>query len=395
MRLRWGWVVIAVAVVAEACGAPPAAKVDSTGILLVDVGEQIQARPGSEEMGMAFNAALEQAEAHGDALGYPWIDPGSAELVLSTVNQHGRELIGPVAITVPHRIREVRHGATEVRHIQDDVTFLRSRGVAGGELIYQTVPDQRDNRALLVISAMSRPLLDYLAAHYPPDALAVQVDPSIAGPSRALLGRANWWVDPSELPLATGATVIHGHLQEQACASGQSPAGRIAGPTIEYRSDAVVVTFSVRTIGGRCPSNPTYPVTVELTEPLGTRTLIDGGTGRDATIDPTVVLEPDEDCGPLVGTNDTKIACMALINAALGDEYPSFAQVSVGPNDFACGSGECTTLASIAARAWRVDGTDRAGKAYSWLCTYSKEAAAGCVPDPTRSPNPHSSPSSS
>ena len=38
-----------------------------------------------------------------------------------------------------------------------------------------TIPDYRDNRSIIVISAMSRPLLDYLAAHYPVDALAVEV----------------------------------------------------------------------------------------------------------------------------------------------------------------------------------------------------------------------------
>ena len=44
-----------------------------------------------------------------------------------------------------------------------------------------TIPDYRDNRALIVISEMSRPLLDYLAEHYPADAIAVQVDPSCRG----------------------------------------------------------------------------------------------------------------------------------------------------------------------------------------------------------------------
>src|SRR4051794_32704417 len=391
MRLRWGSLLICVGLALQACGAPPAGKVDSTGILLVDVGAPIQARPPNETVGIAFSAALDQAEAHGDDLGYPWIDPASGELVLSAVNQQGRQLIDATTISLPHRTRDVKHGAKEIRHIQDDATFLRSRGAPGAELIYMTVADQRDNRALLVISAMSRPLLDYLAAHYPADALAIQVDAAIA-PSEPVLGQADWWVNPSELPLATSATVIHGDLQERACASGQSPAGRIAAPTIDYRSDAVVVTFLVRTIGGTCPSNPSYAVAIELTEPLGTRTLIDGGTGRDATIDPTIVLAPHEDCGPLVGTNDTKEACMAMISETLGDQYASFAQVSVSPSDFACARGECTTAASIAARAWRVDATDRAGKAYSWVCAYGLPTAR-CVPDPSpsASPNPSSS----
>jgi len=155
-------------------------NVDATGILLVNAGEQIQARPPNEEMAVAFNDALMFAAAHGDDVGYPWIDPSSGELVLSAVTPAGRSLLEAASITVPHRIRDVTHGAAELRRIQDDVTFLHSRGVVGSELIYATVPDQRDNRALIVISAMSRPLLEYLAAHYPPDALAVEVDPSRA-----------------------------------------------------------------------------------------------------------------------------------------------------------------------------------------------------------------------
>ena len=120
---------------------------------------------------------MELAEANGDDLGYPWVDPATDELVLSVVTPRGRELIEAAGITVPHRIRDVAHGAAELRRIQDDATFLNGQGVVDAELIYLTIPDFRDNRALIVISAMSRPLLDYLAEHYPADALAIQIDP--------------------------------------------------------------------------------------------------------------------------------------------------------------------------------------------------------------------------
>lgn len=102
-------------------------------------------------------------------------------------------------------------------------------------------------------------------------------------------GRADWWLDPADLPLKPDTRVLRGFLQERECASGQSPEGRILGPRIEYRVDEVIVTFRVREIGGRCPSNPSYPVTIALDEPLGDRVLVDGGTGRDAAIDPTIM----------------------------------------------------------------------------------------------------------
>jgi hypothetical protein len=171
---------ICLAVPLVACSAP-ASQLDPTGILLVTAGEQVQARPASEDVAVAFSAALDLADAHGDDVGYPWSDPSNGELLLSAATPRGRELLPAASIPAPHRIRDVVHGAGELRRIQDDATFLRSLGVARAELIYETVPDHRDNRALIVISAMSRPLLNYLAGRYPVDALAVEVSPM--GPS--------------------------------------------------------------------------------------------------------------------------------------------------------------------------------------------------------------------
>lgn len=172
----------AFAVVVSACSAPipspsPTSNVDVTGILFVGVEESVQTGPLVRRLANAFSDALELAEANGDDLGYPWVDPATDELVLSAATPRGRELIEAAGISVPHRIRDVAHGAAQLRRIQDDATFLNGQGVADAELIYLTLPDHRDNRALIVISAMSRPLLDYLAEHYPVDALAIQIDP--------------------------------------------------------------------------------------------------------------------------------------------------------------------------------------------------------------------------
>jgi len=177
-----GAVLMAVAI--AACNAPtvsPSPAGGAAGILLVNVGERVQARPQSEDMAGIFSQAIDLANTNGDDLGYPWIDPASGALVLSAVTQHGRQLIDAAGLTVPHSIRAAAHGASELGRIQDDLTMLRSRGVIGSELIYATVPDQRDNRVLILISAPSPALLDYLAGHYPPDALAVEVDPSGGG----------------------------------------------------------------------------------------------------------------------------------------------------------------------------------------------------------------------
>ena len=115
-------------------------------------------------------------------------------------------------------------------------------------------------------------------------------DPPSAGPSGAAGDAATWWVDSTLIPLAPETTEIKGFVMEAACASGQSPEGRVNEPNVEYGADAVTVTFTVTPLDGTqdCPSNPEFPVTVTLTEPLGERSLLDGGTTppRDATTTP-------------------------------------------------------------------------------------------------------------
>ena len=176
------------AVALAGCGAPPsstvpsaAANVDSTGILLIAPGEQVQGRPPNEAVAQAHSDAMVMAEANGLDLGYPWIDPATGELVLSAATPRGRQLIDAAGIDVPHRIRSVEHGLKTLEAIKDGVTFLGGQGIEGADLIFMSGQDHRDNRALIGIREMSRPLLDYLAAHYPADAIAIQVDPTFGG----------------------------------------------------------------------------------------------------------------------------------------------------------------------------------------------------------------------
>jgi hypothetical protein len=116
-------------------------------------------------------------------------------------------------------------------------------------------------------------------------------DPPSAEPSGAAAGDATWWVDTTLIPLAPETTEIKGFVIETACASGQSPEGRVNEPVIEYGAESVTVTFTIVPPPGDaqdCPSNPEFPVTVTLTEPLGERALLDGGSNppRDATTTP-------------------------------------------------------------------------------------------------------------
>jgi hypothetical protein len=154
---------------------------DPTGILLVAVGEQIQSPAACDEgHNIAYDVILRLAMAHPTDFGYPWVDPMTNELVFSVVTDEGRALAEEVGatLTFPFRTRDVTHSYAELQQIQTDVTYLSDEGVVDAELIYAVVPDHRDNRTMIVISKMTRPLLEELAKRYDPDAIAIQVDPN-------------------------------------------------------------------------------------------------------------------------------------------------------------------------------------------------------------------------
>jgi hypothetical protein len=88
---------------------------------------------------------------------------------------------------------------------------------------------------------------------------------------------ADWWVDPDAKPIGPEADRIPAVVHERACSGGRTAEGRIPPPTIVYGPTKVVITITVRVIGGPCISNPVTPFTIELAEPLGDRSLADGG----------------------------------------------------------------------------------------------------------------------
>ena len=72
---------------------------------------------------------------------------------------------------------------------------------------------------------------------------------------------AEWTLDPATLPIADDAMTLHGYVREIACASGRSPDGRIVLRGIDYRADAIVITFGVVPLPGDqdCPQQPAVP----------------------------------------------------------------------------------------------------------------------------------------
>ncbi|MGI9015709.1 MAG: DUF6174 domain-containing protein [Euzebya sp.] len=90
-------------------------------------------------------------------------------------------------------------------------------------------------------------------------------------------GPATWALDSASL--TPDATTFTAQVTELVCASGQSSEGRVQDPVVQYWEDTVVVTFFVESLTGdqNCQGNPSTPVEVELTQPLGGRQLLDGG----------------------------------------------------------------------------------------------------------------------
>ena len=111
-----------------------------------------------------------------------------------------------------------------------------------------------------------------------------------AAPDPGVSQSATWWLDPASLPIDPGATVLKGFVVERACASGQSPEGRILAPDVDYGAEALTITFSIAPLpGGQdCPGNQPFGVVFELVEPVGERPIFDGSTtpARDATTIP-------------------------------------------------------------------------------------------------------------
>lgn len=87
---------------------------------------------------------------------------------------------------------------------------------------------------------------------------------------------AVWEIDETAPPTAE-STAFTALVTRLGCASGET--GNVQEPQIALEPDRVVVTFSVESLSGgdeSCPGNKFVPYEVEVDEPIGDRTLIDG-----------------------------------------------------------------------------------------------------------------------
>ena len=128
-------------------------------------------------------------------------------------------------------------------------------------------------------------------------------------------------------------------------------------------------------LGGGCPAAGVLRgLRIATTSPIAMGAISISG-------DRTIQLILEEDCGLLTAaaTGDSKVACLALITATIGEQTDAYASVTVTPADGACPVAECSTSAGIEAQPWRVDAIDRKGQPHRWQCTYQDEAATCTV----------------
>lgn len=204
------------------------------------------------------------------------IHPGLAIAEATSTEIELREMLDRVG-----QVNTIRPSATPDRDLPGDGPYaavLPEPGMLLGwgldifrNRIMVSIYDPDESRLIEVSDAIGVDLICFEIIEPPADDDAVP-SPFVPAPG-ADLG-----------PASTSIDVL---VNERACASGATAEGRIATPRIEYRDDAVVVTLGVIPVPGMatCPGNPDTPFTVELTEPLGGRTLLDGS--RTPPAEPT------------------------------------------------------------------------------------------------------------
>lgn len=108
-----------------------------------------------------------------------------------------------------------------------------------------------------------------------PDQIAVELEPVLSDlpPEPAV-----WEVLP-DVDIAESALSIPILVTELACSGGATPIGRILPPQVEYRPSQIVVSIDIVPKEGfqDCVGNAPTPMLILLSEPLGSRTLVDGG----------------------------------------------------------------------------------------------------------------------
>lgn len=172
---------------------------------------------------------------------------------------------------------EVEHSEVELRELQDEIGRAELGPSDGPGSISSTASGTGQlNRVTIGILEPSDDRLAELSERYGAARICFEIERTPTADDAQV---APWEPAPGAA-LTPDTTRIDVLVNERACASGTSAEGRIAPATVEYGPETVTITLAVIPVTGpaACPGNPDTPFTIELDEPLGDRTLLDGGT---------------------------------------------------------------------------------------------------------------------
>lgn len=90
---------------------------------------------------------------------------------------------------------------------------------------------------------------------------------------------ATWAPDPAFPSPGPESTSMHILVWETLCASGRPTTGRMSAPAVSVSPTTVTIAIGVKPLGGvqACPGPTGTHAILVLPEPLGARTLLDGG----------------------------------------------------------------------------------------------------------------------
>jgi hypothetical protein len=114
--------------------------------------------------------------------------------------------------------------------------------------------------------------------------------PATSGTLSPEFGPATWALDPAFPAPGPTTTELFILVWERACSSGSPTSGRMSAPIIETAQTTVTITIGVRPRSGfaTCQLPPGTAAVVTLPEPLGFRTLLDGGVVPGAPPTPMI-----------------------------------------------------------------------------------------------------------
>ncbi len=181
-------------------------------------------------------------------------------------------------------LEETQNQITD-RFLGDDQTGVTSTGrrTTHNRVSLGVIDPTDEGLAILEEELAGMPVcVDITISPTPPSGpLTIVAAPGEAPTYPPGLDVVTWQLDPAFPPPTTADTEIHVLATERGCASGREMGDALRGPQVLETETEVIIVFAVEPVvgGANCQGNPSTPVTVELSQPIGDRQLVDAASG--------------------------------------------------------------------------------------------------------------------